>query len=206
MDSASAMTGDEEALVRRARSDCEAFGLLYDRYVDRLYRFAYRHTRDHTDAEDVTAETFRRAFEARQDFQPRGKPFGAWLFAIAVNVLRERSRAQQRGRRRHPVDDLRDGDEPMDHTPPALDLLIQEEEAGSLWELVRRLPLDMQRVLVLRYAWDLSYADISRRLGRSDVACKQLAYRALKALRAHLNAPSAASTGPRHPPALEGTS
>ncbi len=183
MDGAHAIAGDEEALVRRARSDREAFGLLYDRYVDRLYRFAYRQTRDYSDAEDVTAETFRRAFEARQGFQPRGKPFGAWLFAIAANVLREHARARHARRPDQPVDDLRDEEEPTDDAPQAIDLVIRQEDAGSLWGLVRLLPLDMQRVLVLRYAWGLSYADIARRLGRSDVACKQLAYRALKALR-----------------------
>ncbi len=188
MDAAEATSREEEALVRRARTDDASFGVLYDRYVDRVYRYAYRRTRDHSDAEDATAETFRRAFEARRSYEPRGKPFGSWLFGIAANVLRERARAR-RIALQHEIDDhLLDTDEPADDAPLALDLVVRREEAGALWTLVQGLPLEMQRVLILRYAWDLSYADISHRLGRSDVACKQLAYRALKELRTRVDA------------------
>lgn len=201
MDAAEVSAREEEALVRRARTDNASFGILYDRYVDRVYRYVYRRTRDFADAEDATAETFRRAFEARRNFEPRGRPFGSWLFGIAANVLRERAR--HAAHRDEPVDNILEADEPADDVPHAVDLVVRRENADALWALVRSLPLDMQRVLVLRFAWDLSYEDISRRLGRSDTACKQLAYRALKALRVRADALDSLGVGT---PAPDGTS
>lgn len=53
----------EEELIKQAKSDPEAFGILYDRHVDALYRYAYSRVHHHTHAEDVTAEVFRRALE-----------------------------------------------------------------------------------------------------------------------------------------------
>lgn len=176
--------GREEAtLVERAREDRAAFGALYDRYVERVYRYAWRRAGEPSDAEDLTAETFRRALEAMCRYEPRGSGFGGWLIGIAANVLRERGRALAGSVRSVPLDGVGAEWEPADDEPAALDGLIQREEAAALWGLVRALPLDLQRVLVLRYAWGQSYAEMAGRLGRSEAACKQLSYRALKRLR-----------------------
>lgn len=174
---------DEAALVECAQRDRLAFGPLYDRHFERVYRFAYRRTARHPDAEDVTAETFRRALEGLGRYQPRGSPFGSWLFAIAANVLRERTRTNRNGQAYQCIDSLGEDREPADGDPATLDGLVQKEEANALWQLVGELPSDLRRTLVLRYAWDLSYAEIAGRLGRSEAACKQLVYRALKRLR-----------------------
>jgi RNA polymerase sigma-70 factor (ECF subfamily) len=179
------VTLDEELLlVRHAQDDRRAFGVLYDRYVDRVYRYAYRRSTNHADAEDVTAETFRRALEALERYEARGLAFGNWLLGIAANVIRERSRVRASTSSHELPDGLPVDGEPADQDPAAIDVLVQQEEASALWRLVDDLPLDLRRALILRYAWDLSYGDIAKRLGRSDSACKQLVYRALKALRA----------------------
>jgi len=171
---------EEAALVQHAQHDRAAFGDLYDRYVAAIYRYAHRHTSDHHAAQDVTAETFRRALEALPRFHWQGRPFGAWLTRIAANVLRER-------RRSHPLVEesavLPEDGTPVDDTPPALEAIIAGEERAVLWQLVAGMSLDHQRVLVLRYARNLDYVEIGTMLGKTPAASKQLAYRALKALR-----------------------
>src|SRR5579883_2407674 len=83
----------EAALVEAAKQDSHAFALLYDRYVERVYRYCYRRLGSHADAEDTTSQTFHRALEAIASYEVRGAPFEAWLFRIAHNLVVDRSRA-----------------------------------------------------------------------------------------------------------------
>lgn len=179
MTAADVALAEEAELVRLAQVDRAAFGALYDRYVDALYRFAWQRTGEHGAAQDVVAETFRRALEGLPRYRWQGRPFGAWLVRIAVNVLRER--------RRHDAADLPaplpDDADPPDDAPAALDGIIEQEERSELWRLVGTLSLDHQRVLTWRYAHNLDYDTIARTLGKTPAAAKQLAYRALNALR-----------------------
>src|ERR1700681_4308197 len=85
---------DEPSLVDRARHDPDAFGELYERYCDRIYRFASTRLKGCVDAEDLTAEVFFRAFRGIKTYRNAGRPFGAWLFRIEINALAERSRRQ----------------------------------------------------------------------------------------------------------------
>src|SRR3990172_5386523 len=69
----------ERRLIEASQRDRNRFGQLYERYFDRVYAFAITRTRDRTAAEDVTAETFRRALQNLCHFQWTGVPFSAWL-------------------------------------------------------------------------------------------------------------------------------
>ena len=97
-----AATVTDEDLAVRSRTDAEAFGLLYERYVDRVHAFAMSRLRDHSAAEDVTSEVFLKALRAIDRYQPI-LPFRAWLFQIATNAvidhLRRRRRRRWRWRR-----------------------------------------------------------------------------------------------------------
>src|SRR6516165_6709094 len=76
---------DERALVADARGDPAAFGVLYRRYVERIFAFTYRRTWTPEAAEDVTAATFERAWRHLDRFDADGPGFGPWLFRIAAN-------------------------------------------------------------------------------------------------------------------------
>lgn len=175
-----ALAREEVALVQRAKSDRQQFGALYDRYVEPVYRYAYRRTGSHPEAQDLTAETFRRALEAIPRYERTERPFAAWLFGIAANVLREHARRRAVATGNRPLDE---SDEPPSEEPSTLEDLIREEEASALWRLVQGLPEPMARVLTMRYAWNLEYDEIAKRLRRSSTASKQLCYRALNELR-----------------------
>lgn len=167
---------DEQRLVEQAQRDLKAFGVLYDRYVDRVYRFCYRRTGSHYEAEELTAQAFRRALEGLPKYEWRGTPFGAWLFRIAGHLIVDRSK-----RREVPLD--RDFQE---SGPEPLEGLLEAEEVDELWQAVYGLPLYQQQVLVLRYAQGLSTREVARIVNRSETATKQLVHRSLKALRERL--------------------
>ncbi len=173
---------DEAALVARAHSDAEAFGALYDRYVLRVYRFALRRLGNHAEAEDVTAQTFHRAFEALGRFEWRGAPFGALLFRIAHNAVVDRRRA---GAPPVSLDGASEaGFEPADAGAVAPDeALLLQEDLDAAWAAVARLPALQRRAVTLRFGRDLSHAEVGVIIGRSDAATKQLVYRAMKTLR-----------------------
>jgi RNA polymerase sigma-70 factor (ECF subfamily) len=172
----------EAALVARSLADPDAFGELYDRYVLRVYRFAFRRLGSHAEAEEITAQTFHRAFEALGRFEWRGVPFGAWLFRIAHNAVIDRRRA---GAAPVSLDGIgEDGFEPPDAgavTPE--EALLAQEELGAAWEAVARLPALQRQAVTLRFGRDLSHAEVGAIIGRSEAATKQLVYRAIKTLR-----------------------
>ena len=79
------MLDNDQSLVLQARQDLQAFGRLYDLYVDRLFRYAYRQMQDEALAQEVTAVTFEKALRHIRDYEPRGVSFLAWLYRIARN-------------------------------------------------------------------------------------------------------------------------
>src|SRR3989344_1957239 len=82
------MLEDEEKLVRRAKGgEAEAFGLLYDHYLPPIYRFVLFRVSHREEAEDVTHQTFLKAWERIEQYEPKGHSFGSWLYRIARNAV-----------------------------------------------------------------------------------------------------------------------
>jgi RNA polymerase sigma-70 factor (ECF subfamily) len=174
---------DEGLLVERARTDGEAFAALYDRYVRRVYRYAYDRLGAHAEAEDLTAQTFRRALESLPDYEGRGVPFGAWLFRIAHNLVIDTYRSPA------PAVSLDRIEQSGDIETESEDIdvsLVAQEEVDAAWREVDSLPPLQRRAVVLRFGRDLSHAEIGPIIGRSEAATKQLIYRAVKTLRKRL--------------------
>jgi RNA polymerase sigma-70 factor (ECF subfamily) len=86
---------DEFTLVERAKSDPEAFGELYERHFDGIYAFAYARLNTRTEAEDATSEVFFKALRGIRGYRRTDKPFRAWLYRIAANVIIDRRRRQR---------------------------------------------------------------------------------------------------------------
>ena len=172
---------EDALLVRRSRSDPEAFGLLYDRYCDRIYGYVFRRLRDRESAEDVTAEIFIKALKAIDTYRPEVAPFAAWLYRIAGNAVIDHVRARRIMVSIDAVADAADAGSPVDER--ALDRV----EIDRVWAAVDRLPPAQRTAVTLRFGRDLPIADIAAHLGRSDGAVKLLLNRGLTALRTALD-------------------
>ena len=172
----------DSELIARARDDPEAFGILYERYVTRIYNYIYYRVGNHHDAEDLTARTFYRALKHLSRYVDRGAPFSAYLYRIAHNVVANWHRDNRR-QQAVPLDELftlpwrRDG--------PVVEAERRDEEAALL-RAVRRLPPDRQHLLVLKLVEQLSNAEIAEIMGRTEGAIKSLYHRTLAALREEL--------------------
>lgn len=177
---------EEARLIQRARDgDRDALAALYEANVEGVYRYIYRRLENVFEAENLTSETFTRAVDlltlGRYDWI--GKPFKAWLIGIAAKILQERYRVLKSTPLMKDLNDILEHNEPMTGEDDILNAIVQQEEHTTLWQLVENLPMLEQSVVVLRHVYELSYTQIAERLGRSEDACKQLHYRALKKLK-----------------------
>jgi RNA polymerase sigma-70 factor (ECF subfamily) len=165
----------ERLLIEASQKDLRRFAELYERYFNRVYAFALTRTGNRTAAEDVSAETFRRALQNLSKFEWRDVPFSAWLFRIAANVAADFSRQTAH---QSPLDDL-----PDEQTPSWETDMTEIEERARLFALLKRLQKDQQRVVIMRFAQERSSREIAQAIGRSEAAVKALQFRALQNLR-----------------------
>jgi RNA polymerase sigma-70 factor (ECF subfamily) len=170
---------EDLGLVRRAASDPEAFGELYEKHVRRIYSYIYYRTGNHHDAEDLTARVFQRALGHVADFEDKGVPFSAWLYRIAHNLVANWHRDESR-RPTVPLDEYSASGLPGEH--PEAEALAAEEQR-MLLEVVRRLPEDRQQLLILKFVERLSNAEVGEIMGRTEGAIKSLYHRTLSSLR-----------------------
>lgn len=174
----SSQHGDPDlADVRAAQVDRAAFGVLYRRYLDRVYGYCFYLLGDHHDAEDATERTFVAALGAVQTFRDEGATFRSWLFRIAHNQVANALRS--RGRRAASPLDL--VDEPAGNDDPVT-AVTASEDARRLRRAMARLSDDRRGVLVLRFVDGLSAREIGAVLDRSEGAVRVLQHRALREL------------------------
>ena len=172
-------TPDEELVGWAQRGQREAFGLLYDRYVARVYAYCFRLLGSRPAAEDATSTVFAKALAALPAY--RAHAFRSWLFAIAHNVVVDELRTRRQEMPLESATDL------CDPAPSPEALAITATERGALWTVLPRLTEDQRHVVALRLA-GLSAAEIGEALGRPRNAVDGLQHRALLRLRALLDA------------------
>ena len=170
---------DDSALVELAKERQEAFGVLYERYVEKIYRYIYYRTGNHHDAEDLTAAVFHRALAHIETYTERGVPFQAWLYRIAHNLVANWHR--DRGRRK--IIPLEEFVSSGLHFEAPDTQVEDEEERRQLLAAIERLPEERQQLLLLKFVSQLSNAEIGEILDRTEGAIKSLYHRTLIALR-----------------------
>ena len=178
----SAEREEDAALARRAGSgEAEAFGILYDRYVDAVYRYVFYRVRNEAEAEDVTSDVFMRALRAIPKYEPR-QAFLAWLYRIARNAVIDRSRRQAARQQVSFEDALAHPNADQIVNPDAA--LLAGSDASVVRRAMQQLTPLQQEILVLRYVEGYDTKTISRLVGRSDGTIRGIEFRALSALRA----------------------
>ena len=169
------------ALVTLAQQgDAEAFGLLYDRYVDRSTATSTTGWAPTQLAEDLTSETFLRALRRIDSFTWQGKDIGAWFVTIARNLVTDHVKSS-RFKLEVSTADMLDADQRGDAdgvetagARPAAD--------AALLDAVKQLKPEQQECIVLRFLQGLSVAETAEVMGQSEGAVKQLQLRAVRAL------------------------
>lgn len=175
------------AIVERIQDgDAEAFGELYDRYADQVFRYLYFRLGSREAAEDLTGDTFLRALRRIGSLSWQGRDVGAWLTTIARNLVADHYKSS-RYKLEISTADMLDADRPDRHaeTHPeeqTLSLLASEQVLRA----VRRLGPEQQECIVLRFLQGLSVAETAEVLGKSTNAVKALQYRAVRSLAALL--------------------
>lgn len=167
---------ESEILARIAAGDTDQFGLLYDAYAERIYRYLFYRTHDRETSQDLTSAVFFKAIKNIQRFDTRKGNFSAWIYRIARNTLFDHYRTTR-------------GSDPIESAEDVADDTNIERDAGDR-ELIRTVRAsfgalsESQREIVTLRVWDqLSYAEIAKVLGKSEASCKVDFYRAVTKLK-----------------------
>ncbi len=171
------------ALVERAQAgDAEAFGQIYDRYLDTVFRFIYFRVGNRPLAEDLTADTFLRALKRIGSFTWQGRDLGAWLVTIARNLVADHFKS---GRYRLEVTtgDVLDADREDRGPEGSPEIAVVDHITNvALLGAVKQLNPEQQECIVLRFLHGFSVAETAHTMGKNEGAIKALQYRAVRAL------------------------
>jgi RNA polymerase sigma-70 factor (ECF subfamily) len=169
---------EERMLVQRAIGrDTTAFAELYDKHVVRIYRHIYYLVSDGREAEDLTAQTFLKAWEAIDRYKERGAPFVAWLLRIGHNL----TVSHLRSKRDHSALDEGYIDQKLNRNPE--EALERSSEEHSVREALMGLRDEQRQVIMLRFVEELDYREVAEMIGKSVPAVRVIQHRALGNLR-----------------------
>lgn len=169
---------NERQLVLQAQDgNSEAFGQLYDAYMERIYRFVYFRVEDQQTAEDITSQVFLKAWSNLDRFQFSRTPYLAWLYTIAHNAVIDHYRTRKVTTA---LDDVQLSQ--PDHSELVENEIDLTVEMKSVKTALQALTDDQQKVLTLKFIEGMSNNEIARHLGKREGAIRALQMRGLQAL------------------------
>jgi RNA polymerase sigma-70 factor (ECF subfamily) len=168
------------SLVKKAKGgrDPDAFGQLYDQYVDQIFRYIYYKVGNITESQDLTGQTFLKAFENIESYELRDVAFSSWLYRIAHNLVVDYFRRESKR-----------GSVSIDEQPPApsdqgnpVEVVMADLEGERLYGAMQKLTHNQREVLVLKFIDNLSNNQVAEIMGMSVGAVKSAQKRGLLAL------------------------
>ena len=151
-------------IEKAKKGDQTAFTFLLDYYWNEVYGFMLKRTENETDSEDITIETFSKAFDKLSSYNTEFQ-FNTWLIAIAKNVHIDLLRKKKSSHLIEITDNEdRQAYNVADTTPSAEDELITEQNLSQLLQFIKQLKPHYQEVIQLRYFQELSYQEIAEQL------------------------------------------
>jgi len=180
---ARSVTGGQSEVVRlikrAAGGNFEAFGELYNIYLERIYRYVFYQVRDKMTAEDLTEEVFLKAWKSIDTCRGKEQTFSSWLYRIAHN---------------HVIDNLRSQRKYLSADMEALAEVSSPElgeegklERQEMLEVISDLPQNQKQVIILKFIEGLDNREIGQIMGKSQGALRVLQMRALATLRQRLS-------------------
>lgn len=174
-------SGDEKLLLERAReSDSAALSEVYDRYSGKIFSYILYRVGDQGLAEDLTANVFIKMLDAIQSSNAWQLSFSGWLYRIAHNAVVDHFRRSSR------LNSL-----PLnEQLVSAKDNPVSTVESIMATEIVKEaminLTMEQQTVITLKFFEELTNLEVAKIMDKTEGAIKSLQYRALAALRRHL--------------------
>ena len=180
---ARSVTGGQSEVVRlikrAAGGNFEAFGELYNIYLERIYRYVFYQVRDKMTAEDLTEEVFLKAWKSIDTCRGKEQTFSSWLYRIAHN---------------HVIDNLRSQRKYLSADMEALAEVSSPElgeegklERQEMLEVISDLPQNQKQVIILKFIEGFDNREIGQIMGKSQGAIRVLQMRALATLRQRLS-------------------
>ncbi len=165
----------KEAIKRAKQNDQKAFNFLLDMFWDDVYGFQLKRIENENDAEDITIQTFSKAFDKIETFDDNFK-FKTWLITISKNIHIDLLRKDKNFISQRNFSDDEKVYQILDESPSVEDTLITEQNLAKLLRDIKKLNPHYQEVINLRYFQELSYKEISKKLNEpmSNVKVKLL--------------------------------
>lgn len=165
------------SITRSSILDADAFADLYREHLAAVFNYCLFRIGERAVAEDLTAETFERAWRARRRYRPERAAFNTWLFTISRRVVSN----WMRGRSRRRMVQL---DERLADTAPLPESRLEEaERKAQLRDLIRTLNDREQELIALKFGAGMSNRQIAQLMGKSETAIGSALYRVMAKLR-----------------------
>lgn len=167
------------AVLKWIEGDISSFSVLYDYYIDKIFRFIYFKVPP-GEAEDLTEDVFVKVMEKKHTFDPTKSSFSTWIYTIARNTVIDFLRA------RKVTSELTDSLEDEDDSVQPAFLTEKSLEMQNLKIALETLAKDKQDMVILRFVDELSYQEIASILDKSEGSIRISMMRALRDLRSVL--------------------
>ena len=170
---------EKHLLESAIRGEASAFGLLYDKYQPKLFRFIFLKVSQREEAEDLTHQVFLSAWQNIETFEDQGLPLSSWLYKIARNKVIDYYRTKKQI---ISIDSIPD---------EILSIATESSENGlqskmgmeTVYKALQKLPSDYQEIILMRFVEGLSPSEIASITGRNNGAVRVLQFRALRQLK-----------------------
>lgn len=173
------MIDGEVKLIKDAvRGKASAFGLLYDHYQPKIYRFVLIKVGRREEAEDLTHQVFLNAWQKISNYKDLGFPFSSWLYRIARNQVIDHYRTRKQEVSLEEVDAEISTDFGLNEKN-----IDDKRQLEKVMEALRGLREDYQEILIMRFVEDLSVKETAAAVEKSEGAVKLMQHRAVKELK-----------------------
>lgn len=180
----------QETIAKAKAGNQIAFSALLDTFWNDVYSFQLLRTKNENDAEDISIQTFSKAFDKLHTYDDAYN-FKTWLITISKNIHVDLIRKSKRNVLENTEKSTEAIKKVLDGSPSAEDQLINQQNLVTLLGHIKNLKPHYQKVINLRYFNELSYADIATALNEPINNVKVKILRAKKLLAASINASKA---------------
>ncbi|MBU6447882.1 sigma-70 family RNA polymerase sigma factor [Patescibacteria group bacterium] len=167
-----------EAVLKAKQGDSHAFGVIYDSFADKIFRYIKIKIQDPAQAEDILQEVFVKAWRGLPNLKTDGLNFSAWIYRIASNAINDHFRKVYRTPKMVDIEEVNIA------MPYSIEDRYQtDEEIEKMKKCFDLLPSQYKEVLELRYVRDFTTAEIAAITGKTNLAVRLIQHRALKKLK-----------------------